>query len=92
LPSWAEDGAVFALNGKVWRVVALASTNRGTWENKHFYECVHAEEVTTEDPWALPEAPCPKDVVGVALRRLRDLPMFRADELVSAMHIVRGGP
>ncbi len=90
LPAWAVVGAVFALDGNTYRIVAAGgSSNRRTNAN-HSEETVHAELVEAA-PWeGLPDAPCSKDAVGASLQALFSLPIFFVDDLRRAIHVERG--
>lgn len=76
MPEWTKDfKVVFALKGKVYRIVSYGcGTNRGT-NGCHFWDYLKAEEVDG-DPWSLPPAPCSKAEVVDALKRMRSLPSF----------------
>lgn len=85
-PAWAEIGVTFGLGGKRYRIVAIGSTNGFAPRYLHFEDTVSCQPIDDE-PWQLPDAPCPKADVGVALRGLFGLPTFRAKDLESAYFI-----
>ena len=86
MPRWVKFGAIFALYGRVYRVVTVGTTNRGVASGRHVRETVHAE-VTTEAAWRLPNAPCLVVEVAAALADLQRLPTFYVEDLERAIHV-----
>jgi hypothetical protein len=84
LPDWATHGAVFAVDGAAYRVVATGSTNRYAPRGLHFEETVSCERIG-QGHWELPEAPCPAADVRDALGNLLRMPVFRAQDLTRAL-------
>jgi predicted RNA-binding Zn-ribbon protein involved in translation (DUF1610 family) len=88
LPSWVEVDAMFGLDGRLYRVVSVGSTNRRTRLHETFEPMVHAEPMDAS-PWrGLPDAPATKSDVGAALQQLFALPVFFHDDLARAIRLV----
>jgi len=85
MPAWVQEGVVFGLNGRAWRVVSSGgSTNRYHFHAMHFANVATVEPVEAPG-WELPPAPCPRETISGALKTLFGLPTFRADELGGAI-------
>lgn len=91
LPAWCVYRAVFALDGKLWRVVSIGSTNRSTHGNMHFQPIASAEEVSGEAWPGLPAAPATKADVGASMRQLFALPSFSSQQLQRAIRRCSSG-
>lgn len=86
--SWAVHGARFALKGVLYSIVSVGSTNRYSPNHMHFEEYVIGEKIS-DDPWSLPETPCPVSDVAASLDVLfNKMPKFRMHELDNAMREV----
>lgn len=85
-PEWARQGAVFALDGKTYRIVCQGTTNRLHYPHVSAY--VTVEELDSEKWSGLPEAPCTKRDILVALKDLNRLPQIEAKHLVRAIRVV----
>jgi hypothetical protein len=84
VPESIKHGAVFALGGLIYRVIAVGSTNH--YSNGLHYEDYAIGEVTASAaPWEFPDCPTPVADVYQALRKLGELPKFRTADLERAL-------
>jgi len=89
LPEWVTYGSVFGLDGRVYRVIAIGSTNRHAPGNAHFDPHVTCEEVTTADPWSLPPPGTRISDFAARVADFRRLPRFYATDLRRAVRLVK---
>jgi len=84
MPSWVADGAIFALRGQLFRVVAVGTSNRGS---AHFYNQATASPLGYH--WSgLPSEGSAVSELASSLKDLFSLPTFTADELTGAMRVL----
>lgn len=87
-PAWAEEpGAIFALDGVVYRIVSAGWTNGGQYY-PHSHAQVRVEPIQAETWMGLPEAPCAKADVGAALKALFQLHAIAVWDLARAIRVV----
>ena len=84
LPPWATYGAVFALDGRAYRILGVGSSNGRHERHLHFDDTVVVEPVRGEH-WQLPDTPCPVAAFDDAMKAMRRLPRFDGVDLARAM-------
>lgn len=87
LPEWAVVGAVFALEGEVYRIAYANCSSNEAPTYPHFHNYV-AVTLVLEEPPALPTAPASRSAVADALKSIFAIKKFRADELEKAIRRV----
>ncbi len=87
LPEWAKKPwAVFALDGRTWRIVATGSTNRGPGDGYHFRDYVIVEQLDG------PKLRLPPEGSKVAalqdfLHSMNEAPKVYAEDLARALRV-----
>lgn len=86
-PAWVKTNALFALDGKVYRVFCdlPGSTNRGP-QYPDSRDCISAVLLGDHVP-ALPPEGSTKGEVLKQLHSIFELPRFYADDLARALHL-----
>lgn len=86
LPAWVKHGAIFALRGKVYRIISIASTNGRVANHLHFDDYIIAGP-TRGPKWSLPKEGSTVASLAESLRELHENPKFFVEDLDGAIHL-----
>lgn len=86
LPDWAVPGVVLGVDGIVYRVGAIGSTNCRTHLQSHFEDCAIASEIGGPS-LRLPAEGSPTSALDVFLSKLKSAKRLFADDLNRSLRV-----